>query len=96
MGGKGKRSRRLTLLCGLPEDVVAGSARATLFGRGCAMVEGQRGVVELDTSCIRLHTKDGVLTVKGEGLLLRELSADAEMIIGRRIDAMTYARAEEA
>lgn len=89
--GKG-RGKRLTLLCGLPEDVLGGEARVTWFGRKSVMVEGQRGMVELGESHMRLKTKDGVMTVQGEALVLRELSSDAAMIEGKRIDTVTYVR----
>lgn len=86
----GKRNRRLSLMCGLPEDVLSSGARVTLMGRDCVLVEGQRGVVELDESRIRLRTRDGVLSVMGAALRLRELSSDAAMIAGEQIDTATY------
>lgn len=95
MGNRGekRRERRLTLLCGFPEDV--NDARVTLFGHHSVMVEGQHGMVELSTSCMRMRTQGSVLTVLGEELMLRELSADAAMIIGKRVDTVTYARMTE-
>ena len=95
--GKGirkKRERRLTLACSLPQDVLEGAARVTLYGSKSVMIEGQSGVVELGGDRMRLRTKSGVLSVLGEGLVLRELTADAAMIAGTRIDTVTYGRAE--
>ena len=89
MGEKKKRERRLTLLCGFPDD--AGGTRVTLFGCSTVMVEGQRGMVELSASRMRMKTMDRVLTIRGEALVLKELSADAAMITGSRIDTVTYA-----
>ncbi len=89
-----KRERRLTLSCGLPQDVLEGGARATLFGNASVMVEGQSSVVELGDARMRLKTKNGVLAVLGEGLVLRELTTDAAMITGARIDTLTYGRKE--
>jgi len=89
-----KREKRLTLSCGLPQDVVKGGARATLFGNISVMIEGISGVVELGDTCMRLKTRDDVLAVLGEGLMLRELTADAAMITGARIDTLTYGRTE--
>ena len=94
MGENKKRERRLTLLCGFPDDV--GGTRVTLFGRGSVMVEGQRGMVELSASCMRMKTLDHVLTIRGEALVLKELSADAAMITGSRIDMVTYAGMKES
>ena len=89
-----RRERRLTLSCGLPQDVLEGAARVTLYGSKSVMIEGQSGVVELGCERMRLRTKSGVLSVLGEELILRELTADAAMIAGKRIDTVTYGRAE--
>ena len=88
----GRKLRRMTLACGLPEDVLLSDARVTLMGRGCVLVEGQRGVVELGESRIRMRTRSGVIVVEGEALRLRELSGDAAMIEGERIDSAAYSR----
>ena len=85
----GKKLRRMTLACALPEDALRG-ARVTMLRRGCVLVEGQRGVVELGDARIRLSTADGVLAVSGACLRLRELSGDAAMIEGERIDSAAY------
>jgi len=55
------------------------------------LVEGQRGVVELGVSCIRLRTAYGVLSIRGNGLCLQELSSDAAMIRGEDIESAGYA-----
>ena len=89
-----KRDGRMTLACGLPADVLTSGARVTLMGRACVLVEGQRGVVELETERIRLRTRDGVLSVTGNALCLKELSADAAMITGERIDMASYEKPE--
>lgn len=94
MGGRKKRARRLTLMCGLPQDVLGAGARVTLHDQSSVMIEGQRGVLELATTRIRLRTGRGVLSVLGEGLILHEMSADAAMIMGERIDTVTYGRTE--
>ena len=90
-----KREKRLTLMCGMPEDALGGT-RVTMFGHGCVMIEGQRGMVELSATCMRLKTSSSVLTVLGEALEIKELSADAAMIAGSRIDTVTYVRMTEA
>lgn len=91
----GKRGvRRIALSGSLPEDALTSGARVTMIGRGCVLVEGQRGVVELGTGRIRFRTVDGMLSVLGQALELRELSADAAMIAGEQIETATYARGD--
>ena len=86
----GRKLRRMTLACGWPEDALTLGARVTMMGRGSVLIEGQHGVVELSSERIRLRTKGGVIAVEGEGLCLRELSTDAAMIEGERIDSAAY------
>ena len=86
--------RRIALSSSLPEDALTSGARVTMIGRGCVLVEGQRGVVELSDGRIRLRTEGGVLTVTGQGLRLHELSLDAAMIVGEPIVTVTYGRQE--
>ncbi len=83
--------RHLALGCGLPEDALTSGARVTMIGRGCVLVEGQCGVIELGGACIRLRTRDGVLSVLGDALELRKLTADAALIAGARVETATYA-----
>ena len=85
-----QQSRRLILKSALPEDALTRGARVTLIAQSSALVEGQRGVVELSRGRIRLKTPDGMLSVLGQALELRELSADAAMIVGERIETATY------
>lgn len=82
--------RRLSIGCSLPEDALSSGARVTMMGRGAVLVEGQRGVVELGASCIRLRTAYGVLSIRGTALRLQELSADAAMICGGEIESADY------
>ena len=93
MRGK-RRSERLSLRAGLPEDALGDSARVTMLGRTSVLVEGQHGVVELGGARIRLKTGCGVLSVIGERLRLEELSLDAAMIRGERVTAVSYGKAE--
>ena len=89
-----QRGRRLILQSALPEDALTRGARVTLIAQSSALVEGQRGVVELGGGRIRLKTPGGMLSVLGQALELRELSADAAMIVGERIETATYARSD--
>jgi len=89
-----KRDKRLTLMCGLPEEGMGGT-RVTMFGHHHVMIEGQRGMVELGKCCMRLKTGSSVLTVLGQALEIKELSSDAAMIAGERIDTVTYVRMTE-
>ena len=92
--GKPKRGRA-AIRCGLPEDALGCGARVTWFARGSALVEGQRGVIELSGGRIRLRTDEGVLSICGSALTLCELSLDAAMIAGEQIHTLTYLKPGE-
>lgn len=83
------RSRRWILGSELPDDAVAGAPRITLFGRRCALIEGHRGVVEMSDACIRFRSGSGVISIRGEGLEIRELSLDAAMVSGETIESVS-------
>lgn len=82
--------RKLLQAGGLPEDALLSSARVTINGRTSVIIEGQKGVIELSQSKIRLSTGNGVLTVCGCMLMLRELSPEKAIVTGEPIDAATY------
>lgn len=88
-----KKPRSEMELGDLPLDALTGCARVTVMGRGALLVEGQSGVVELGAERIRLKTRDGVLTICGIGLALRELSLDAAKICAQRFEAVFYGEA---
>lgn len=86
----GSRAKRWILKSSLPEDTLTGAARITLCGKSTALIEGQRGVVEMCGTCIRLKSRSGVVSIKGNGLMLKELSIDAAMVQGAEISAVSY------
>lgn len=85
---------RGVLASGLPADVFCG-ARVTWVARRSALVEGQRGVVELTQERIRLRTDEGIMTICGEAMMLRELSVDAALIDASHIHTITYLNAKD-
>lgn len=87
---KAENKNRQGIRSGWPEDAWSQCARLTMLGRRLAMVEGQLGVVELGETRIRLKTRDGMLAVCGKQLRLQEMSMDAAMISGERIDSASY------
>ena len=85
-----ERVGKLLQAGGLPEDALLSSARVTMNGRTSVTIEGQYGVIELSQAQIRLSTGNGVLSVRGSRLTLRELSPEKAIVSGEPIDAATY------
>lgn len=66
----------------LPAEAVADAARITLSGTGRVLIERHRGLLsysedEVEVSCGRFRCR-----VRGEGLLLRSMTAEMLLITG--------------
>ena len=75
-----KRSLRLL---DLPEDMDARVPRITVVGRDKMLVENVSGVRRCTETEVLLLTGCGVLSVAGEGLLVKELGESRALIVGR-------------
>ena len=85
MKEKHKRNRRIagTLgTLGLPEDLLPGVPRITVVGRGQMLLENMGGVCAYSLEEASFYTGQGVLTVRGKGLLLRELGESRVLLQG--------------
>lgn len=58
----------------LPRIMLAGSRRA--------MIENHTGILEFNEHCVRLMTRQGVLTLRGQTLMLSQIRADALTVRG--------------
>ncbi|MBR5287587.1 MAG: YabP/YqfC family sporulation protein [Clostridia bacterium] len=85
-----ERIRKLLQAGGLPEDALLSSARVTMNGRTSVTIEGQRGVVELSQSQIRLATGNGMLCIRGCALTLMELTPALAVVTGEPVAAAVY------
>lgn len=85
MKEKHKRNRRFagTLgTLGLPEDLLPGVPRITVVGREQMLLENMGGVCAYSLEKASFYTDQGVLTVRGKGLLLRELGESRVLLQG--------------
>ncbi len=75
--------KRTLRLLDLPEDMDAGVPRVTVVGREQMLVENVSGVRRCTETEVLLLTGCGVLSVAGEGLLVKELGESRALIVGR-------------
>ena len=75
--------KRTLRLLDLPEDMDAGVPRVTVVGREQMLVENVAGVRRCTETEVLLLTGCGVLSVAGEGLLVKELGESRALITGR-------------
>ena len=83
-----KHRHRLLDIVDLPAET-AGEPRITQVGRAHLLVENHKGVFEFLPGILRLKTRDGLLCVRGEGLVIRELSAE-RMLVSGSIDGVGF------
>ena len=67
----------------LPEDVDLNVPRITVVGRDKMLAENVSGVRRCTETEVLLLTGCGVLSVAGEGLLVKELGESRALIVGR-------------
>lgn len=75
--------KRTLRLLDLPEDMDARVPRVTVVGRDKMLVENVSGVRRCTETEVLLLTGCGVLSVAGEGLLVKELGESRALIVGR-------------
>ena len=75
--------KRTLRLLDLPEDMDPWVPRITVVGRDKMLVENVAGVRRCTEQQVLLLTGCGVLSVAGEGLLVKELGESRALIVGR-------------
>ncbi len=80
----------------LPDDVTANAVRVIALGSGHVLVENHSGVADVRSDSIRLTTKNGILSLCGQSLELRDVREGALSVYGRieRIE-LPHSQAEE-
>ena len=66
-----------------PEEGAGDMPRIILTGREKVLVERHGGLFSYESSCIRLRTGIGLLTVTGEKLIISHFGAEDVLIRGR-------------
>ncbi len=64
------------------EEAAGALPRLMLAGGRRAMIENHTGILEFSPSCVRLMTRQGVLCIRGEALLLTQIRPDALTVRG--------------
>lgn len=75
-------NRQLLTKLDLPVETDATVPKLTMVGRGDLLVENHTGVLQYDSTRIRLTTHEGVLNISGADLNLLELSTGRAYVRG--------------
>lgn len=83
-----KEERRISLkekmaeVLELPKEIVLDFPKLTMVGRGNLVIENYKGIVEYDTSVIRINTGMGIVKVGGTSLTIKEITSEDVFIEG--------------
>jgi len=77
-----KVKMKLSNMFDLPADVVLDLPRYMLVGNSSLLIENHEGILEYHETLIRIATKDGTVSVVGQGLELEQISTEEIMISG--------------
>ncbi|MDO4572103.1 MAG: YabP/YqfC family sporulation protein [Clostridia bacterium] len=73
----------------LPPELDLRTPRLVMYGRRELMIENHRGVLRYAGEEARFLTEDGVVSVFGDGMELKEFTPERALLSGR-IDGWTY------
>lgn len=91
---KGKRGRnqksppkprlreKVTEALELPKEIVLDLPKLTMLGNGDLVIENYKGIIEYDSSRIRVNTGRWIIKITGEVLVIKEITAEDIMING--------------
>ena len=80
--GQGKRSRQGFPALEWLDEVAGGAPRVMTAGNHRAVIENHTGILEFDAGRVRLMTRQGVMTIRGAGLILAQVRPDALTVRG--------------
>jgi len=72
----------VTNILSLPKEVALDLPLVTATGRGEVTIENYKSLIEFTETKIRLRTRDGVMTIEGERLKLRQITTENVLVSG--------------
>ena len=67
----------------LPKEIMLNLPLISLVGREEVTIENYRGILEYSEEVVRIGTTAGILCLKGNGLCLKQLSAECMVVTGK-------------
>lgn len=73
---------RITEMLELPKEIVLNVPKFTMVGNSDLIIENYKGVIEIDSSKIRINTGVGVCKINGSNLILKEITSEDILVSG--------------
>lgn len=84
MKGKTKEIKEsISELLELPKDIMLDLPRITLLGNLQLYIENHKGIIEYTKVKIRVNTREGVLRIMGNDLLIKNIVSEEIIICGK-------------
>lgn len=95
--GRGKKEKRkepkislkekITEVLELPKEIVLNIPKLTMIGNHDLVIENYKGVIEYESSRIRINTGIGIIKIAGIGLTIKEITSE-DIIVSGEIASM--------
>ncbi|HZK58148.1 MAG TPA: sporulation protein YqfC [Clostridia bacterium] len=82
MGESGGIKKSLAEILELPKDIVLDLPKIIMIGNLQIYIENHKGILEYANDRIRINTKNGILSIMGKNLVLKNIVTEEIIIIG--------------
>jgi len=73
---------KMTGLFSLPKEIALNLPLITVTGRGEINIENYKNLVEFTDTKIRIQTNAGMLSIEGQGFILKQITSEHVLITG--------------
>ena len=78
-----KNKKRLNDILEFPKEICCNIPNIIITGFEDMIIENYKGILEYSEETVRIGTAAGVLRLEGQGLCLKQLSAECMVVTGR-------------
>ena len=75
--------KHMTEALELPKEILLNLPLISLIGQEEVTIENYKGILEYSEESLRMGTSAGILLLEGQGLCLKQLSAECMVVTGR-------------
>lgn len=68
---------KLNNLLELPDEIILDMPRIIIMGKSRLSIENHKGMLEFEENLLKLNTGAGILVIKGQRLLIREITSES-------------------
>jgi sporulation protein YqfC len=79
---KAKFKEKVSEILELPKEIVLNIPKLTMLGMRDLIIENYKGIIEYDSSRIRVNTGVGIIKIIGDKLVIREITSEDIMVSG--------------